>query len=108
LALLKKRASASRIDPKAFGARVDLDAYAAYLRAYTFHTRVEGADLDYIQLVVKGAYAQLRAYAADLRKEIPTGPYKPSGWDDIMRCLEKEKWLAAAHKEFAKQIKNGI
>lgn len=33
--------------------------------------------------------------------------FEPNGWSQAMTCVEKDKWLAAAHKELARQIKNG-
>ncbi|KGO51188.1 Reverse transcriptase, RNA-dependent DNA polymerase [Penicillium expansum] len=33
--------------------------------------------------------------------------YIPNGWVDAINCVEREKWLEAAHKELAAQIKNG-
>ncbi|KAJ9481429.1 hypothetical protein VN97_g12048 [Penicillium thymicola] len=33
--------------------------------------------------------------------------YIPNGWVDAMNCVEREKWLTAAHIELKAQIKNG-
>lgn len=33
--------------------------------------------------------------------------FEPNGWTQAMKCVEKDKWLVAAHKELARQIKNG-
>ncbi|KAJ5478259.1 hypothetical protein N7530_003768 [Penicillium desertorum] len=33
--------------------------------------------------------------------------FEPNGWKEAMACVERDKWLIAAHKELARHNKNG-
>ncbi|KAJ5462264.1 hypothetical protein N7530_010469 [Penicillium desertorum] len=72
-------------------------------------------DSNVLQFLASSPDVLLKLFAAATSKEQyapsklkPTDKgFEPNGWKEAMACIERDKWLIAAHKELARHNKNG-